>query len=284
MSVKVSPLSYVLGAEISGVNLADVSGADFEEIHRALLAHDGILLFRDQDITREDHIAFSRRFGELDKHDAVPMDRHPQYHELLLVSNDVVTPDGLVGNGKAIGQIWHSDLAPSLQPAMGSLLRAVEVPSVGGDTMFTNMYAAYETLSAGMKRLIADLHGVHHRDRKNVTAEWAAENRKRNPPVAQPVVRVHPETGRKALYIGEAVKSFEAMTEDESRPIIDQLIRHATRPQFVYRHRWKNGDVLMWDNRCTMHLALGDYDPARRRHLERTTIVGTPSGYVCEVL
>ena len=101
--------------------------------------------------------------------------------------------------------------------------------------------------------------------------------------MAQPVVRVHPETGRKALYIGEKVKSFEGMTEEESRPIIDFLIKHASRPHFVYRHQWQPDDLLIWDNRCTSHLALGDYDPRNRRHLERTTVLGTPSGHVANL-
>ncbi|MDB5942337.1 MAG: TauD/TfdA family dioxygenase [Ramlibacter sp.] len=282
MSIKTAPLSYGLGVEVLDVDLASpMSDAVFGEIRQAFLAHDGLLLLRNQAITREQHIAFSRRFGDLDTHDAVPLDRHPQYHELLMVANEPVV-EGL-SNGRYIGQQWHSDLAPSLRPAMGSLLRAVQVPSAGGDTMFTNMYAAYDGLSEGMKKLVADLHGVHVRGRKNVSAEWEANNRRINPPVAQPVVRVHPETGRKALYIGEAVQTFEAMTQEESRPIIDFLIRHATRPQFGYRHRWRNNDIVMWDNRCTMHLALGDYDQSQRRHLERTTVLGTPSGHICEL-
>jgi taurine dioxygenase len=134
-----------------------------------------------------------------------------------------------------------------------------------------------------MKKLIAELHAVHIRGRKNVSPEWEAENRRLNPPVAQPVVRVHPETGRKALYIGEYVKSFEDMTADESGPLIEFLIRHATQPRFVYRHKWQVNDLLIWDNRCTMHLALGDYDQTRRRHMERTTVKGAPSGHICAV-
>jgi len=285
MDIKTSPLSFGLGLKVTGVDLSDkLTDEDITAIHRIFLESNGLVLFSNQILTREQHIALSRRFGELDTHDAVPLDRHPEYPELLMVSNAARSADGGVGNGRSIGQVWHSDLAPSLRPALGSLLRAVDVPPVGGDTMFANMYAAYDELSNGMQMMIADLHGVHHRERKNVSAEWLAENRRLNPPVAQPVVRVHPETGRKALYIGEAVKSFEGFTEEESRPLIDFLVRHATQPRFVYRHRWQQNDLLMWDNRCTMHLALGDYDMTHRRHMERTTIVGTPSGHVCEAL
>ena len=171
------------------------------------------------------------------------------------------------------------------RPALGSLLRSFAVPEVGGDTLFANMYLAYETLSDGMKKLIADLHAIHLSGTRKVanTATGilrAEEQRRINPPVAQPVVRVHPETGRKALYLGEKVKRFEGMTEEESRPLIDYLNRHATRPEFVYRHQWRAHDILAWDNRCTMHQALGDFDETQLRHLERTTVLGTPSGHV----
>jgi taurine dioxygenase len=144
---------------------------------------------------------------------------------------------------------------------------------------------AYETLSAGMKKLIADLHGIHQSGTRKLANDSTgltrqAEQRRLNPPVAQPVVRVHPETGRKALYIGEKVSRFDGLMEEESRPLIDYLVRHATRPEFVYRHQWRKNDIVVWDNRCTMHQALGDFDETQLRHLERTTVLGTPSGYV----
>ena len=123
---------------------------------------------------------------------------------------------------------------------------------------------------SGTRKLANDTTGV-------VRAE---EQKRINPPVAQPVVRVHPETGRKALYIGEKVKRFDGMTEEESQPLIDYLVRHATRPEFLYRHQWRKNDILAWDNRCVMHQALGDFDETQLRHMERTTILGTPSGYV----
>ena len=281
MTIVMRQLSYALGAEVLGVDLTQqLSESGFGEIYRAFLDH-GILLLRGQKVSREQHIEFSRRFGELDRHDSLPRDRHPEYPELLMVTN-LPQADGQPSNSRYTGQLWHSDLSFTLVPSLGSLLRAIEVPPVGGDTMFCNMYAAYDALSAGMKALIADLHGVHRPERKNagISPEWERENQRINPPVAQPVVRVHPETGRRALYIGEKVKSLEGMTEEESRPLIEYLIRHATRPQFLYRHQWKQDDILIWDNRCTMHVALGDYDPSLRRHMERTTVMGTPSGHV----
>jgi taurine dioxygenase len=196
-------------------------------------------------------------------------------------------PDGQPSDTKYTGRQWHSDMSFTTAPSLGSLLRSIAVPEVGGDTLFANMTMAYDALSGGMKKLIADLHGIHlsgtrkiANDNSGVTR--AEEQKRLNPPVAQPVVRVHPETGRKALYIGEKVKRFDGMTEAESAPLIDFLVGHATRPEFVYRHQWKKHDLVVWDNRCTMHQALGDFDETQLRHLERTTVLGTPSGYVAQ--
>jgi len=284
MTIELRPLSYSLGAEVRGLDLANpCSDADWRSVHSAFLEH-GVLLFRGQKITREQHIAFSRRFGELDGHASLPLDRDGTHPELLMVTNDA-RQDGSPSNSRYTGQMWHSDMSFTLAPALGSLLRAVAVPPVGGDTLFANMTLAYATLSQRMKAIVDDLHGIHLAERKNagLSAQWEAENRRLNPPVAQPVVRVHPETGWKALYIGDKVKCFEGMTPEESRPLIDFLLRHATRPQFVYRHQWQADDLLLWDNRCTAHLALGDYDPRQRRHLERTTVLGAASGHVANL-
>ena len=280
MSITVRPLSYALGAEIQGVDLArPLSNSEFDQIHRTFLDK-GILLFRDQKITREQHIAFSRRFGELDDHASLPRDRHPDYPELLLVTN-IPKDNGKPSDSKYTGQQWHSDLSFTPVPSLGSLLRGITIPPVGGDTMFTNMCMAYDALSDGMKKLLEGLHGIHTGTRKvdDPNSEREKEQRKINPPIAQPVVRVHPETGRKALYVGEKVSCLVGMTVEESKPLIDYLVRHATRPQFVYRHQWKQDDIVLWDNRCTMHIALGDYADGETRHLERTTVKGTPSGY-----
>ena len=284
MSLDFRPLSYAMGAEIKGLDFTrTLRQDDWVDIHQAFLAY-GVLLVRGQRITRRQHLDFSRRFGELDRHDSLPQDRDSSDPELLMVTNDAKA-DGSPSNSRYTGQQWHSDLSFTLAPALGSLLRAVDVPPVGGDTMFANMMLAYDALSPGMKKLIDGLHGIHKSERKNsgLSAEWEAENQRLNPPVAQPLVRVHPESGRKALYVGEKVKCIEGMTTEESEPLIDFLIRHATRPQFVYRHQWRADDLLIWDNRSTMHLALGDYDPGARRHLERSTVLGTPSGHVAQL-
>ena len=284
MALKLRKLSYPLGVEICDIDVAkDISERSFGEIYRAFLDN-GILLFRNQDITREQHIELSRRFGELDRHDSLPRDRRQDHPELLMVTNEPKV-DGSPSDTKYTGRQWHSDMSFTTEPSLGSLLKSYAVPEVGGDTLFANMYLAYESLSAGMKKLIADLHGIHLSGTRklandNTGIDRMQEQKKLNPPVAQPVVRVHPETGRKALYIGEKVKRFDGMTDEESRPLIDYLVRHATKPEFVYRHQWCKNDILVWDNRCTMHQALGDFDETQLRHMERTTVLGTPSGYV----
>ena len=284
MGLKLRRLSYPLGVEICDLDVAGpISESQFGEIYRAFLDH-CILLFRDQNITREQHLQFSRRFGELDRHDAFPSDRHPDYPELMVVTNDSA-PDGTPSVSRYTGRRWHTDMSQTLTPSLGSLLRCWRVPEVGGDTLFANMYLAYETLSEGMQKLIDGLHAVHvagTRQLENTAADkaHAEEQRRISPPVAHPVARVHPETGRKAIYLGEKVTRFDGMSDEESKPLIDYLNRHATRSEFVYRHQWKPHDIVLWDNRCTMHQALGDFDPAQSRYMERSTVLGTPSGYV----
>ena len=159
MPLSFRPLSHALGTEVQGVDLAQpLSNSEFDQIHSSFL-QSGILLFRDQKITREQHIAFSRRFGELDRHDSLPRDRHPDYPELLLVTN-IPEPDGKPSASKYTGHLWHSDMSFTPVPSLGSLLRGITIPPVGGDSMFTNMYKAYDTLSDGMKKMIEGLHGI----------------------------------------------------------------------------------------------------------------------------
>jgi len=284
MNFRLRKLSYGLGAEICDIDIAaPMSESAFGEVHRAFLDY-GILLFRKQNITRDQHLQFSRRFGELDKHDAFPSDRHPQIPEIMLVTNEPQA-DGTPSVSRYTGRRWHTDMSHTLEPSLGSLLRCWKIPEVGGDTLFANVSLAYDALSSGMQKLIAHLNAIHFSggrklDNTGVDQAHAAEQRKISPPVAHPVVRVHPETGRKAIYLGEKVKRFDGMTEGESKPLIEYLNRHSTKPEFVYRHQWRENDIVLWDNRCTMHMALADFDQNQRRHMERTTVLGTPSGYV----
>jgi taurine dioxygenase len=284
MPLKLRRLSNALGAEVCDVDLTQpMSESTFGEIYGAFLQH-GILLFRNQNISREQHIEFSRRFGELDDHKSLPRDRHPDHPEILLVTNRP-NADGSPSESRYTGRSWHTDMSYTTRPALGSLLRCYNLPEVGGDTLFANMTMAYDALSEGMKKLIADLHGIHLSGTRKINVADAGEARrnevmKLNPPIAQPVVRVHPETGRKAIYLGEKVKRFDCMTEEESQPLIDYLNRHSTKAEFVFRQQWRENDLLIWDNRCTLHQALGDFDETQLRHMERTTVLGTPSGYV----
>jgi taurine dioxygenase len=253
--------------------------ATFAAIEQAWRDH-LILLFRGQALTNAQHVAFSARFGALDDHRSIPRLRDPEHHEILPVVNQVMG-----GRRQPVGRQWHSDLSTTLRPARGSLLRCAQIPPVGGDTMFSNMYLAYETLSDTMKDIIDDLWAVHdltlahhNRGRKDID-----EVRRNTPPVAHPMVRVHPETGRRALYVNEMTTAdIVGMRREEAQPILDYLFAHSVRPEFTYRHRWRVGDIIAWDNRCTMHLALDDYDIDVPRRLYRTTLLGEPSGHLVE--
>jgi len=280
--LQIRPLSAGLGAEISGVDLTrDVDDATLAHIRQAWRDH-LVLLFRGQRLTHEQHIRFSARFGELDDHAAIPNFRLPDHPEILPVTNQEIS-----GRKQPVGRQWHSDLSTTLRPARASLLRCEVIPPVGGDTLFTNMYLAWDTLSDTMKKIIEPLHAVHdmgaaRHNRQRDPAELAVA-RKRNPPIAHPMVRVHPETGRKALYVSEMTTTgIVGLTEEEAKPLLEFLYRHSVQPEFTYRHRWQVGDIIAWDNRCTMHLALADYDIEVPRKLYRTTLLGEPSGHFLE--
>lgn len=279
MAIEIKRLSAGIGAEISGLDLSRPLGsADLVAIQQAWRDH-LILLFRGQKLTHQQHIDFTRRFGELDDHAAIPKFRHPEFHEILPVTNQEID-----GRKQPVGRQWHSDLSTTLRPAMGSMLRCEVIPPVGGDTMFANMYLAYETLSDKMKEIIDGLWGIQDMTvAKHSQGRDLSDVRKRNPPVAQPVVRVHPETGRKALFVAEMTTTgIVGMRDEESRPILEFLFRHSIQPEFIYRHRWQVHDLLAWDNRCAMHLALNDYDINVPRMMYRTTLLGEPSGYVVQ--
>lgn len=286
MHVKTKPLSYLLGAEVIDVDLVHpISTALAQELRKTFLDYQ-ILLFRDQRITPQQHITFTRIFGEPDMNLSVPDYRHPDYPqhpELLLLTNEKRgekdSPSGKVG------QQWHSDHSMTLHPTLASLLHAQKLPDIGGDTMFTNMYTAYDTLSPGLKTLLDSLMAVHDATKaRHITGrdpDYLAARRNLTPPVAHPVVRVHSETGRKALYVSEMMTTrFLNMTEEESAPLLNYLYAQSVRPEFTYRHQWRQYDLLIWDNRCTMHLAMGNFDPGQVRRMHRTSVAGERSGYL----
>jgi taurine dioxygenase len=278
MNIKLRKLSYPLGAEVTGVDITQpLSDAAYKEVRQAILDH-YVLLFRGQVLTQEQFIAFSKRFGDLE------MDQgtlHPKYPEISCLINKPRT-DGSPPDAHYAGSDWHSDGSFKISPTGIAILRSLEVPEVGGDTQFANMYLAYDTLSDGMKKLIAPLEGVHIQEEKLLdhSSPERLEASRRAKTIAHPLVRVHPETGRKSLYVGDKIMLFVGMSAEESRPIIDFLCNHARRPQFIYRHQWQKHDVVMWDNRCLNHCALGNYDRRNQpRHMEKTALKGNPNGY-----
>ena len=279
-SIETRRVSTACGAEITGVDLEKPLGAaQVADLHRAL-GENGILLFRNCDLSPEEHVAFSRHFGELEAH-VIGDFALPGRPEIFVVSN--VKEDGKLKGAVYAGQYWHSDLSYMNKPSMGSLLLCREMPEIGGDTMFANMYMAYDTLSQAMKDFIGGLKAVHDYSHAYDTyfahlkerPPLSAEARARTPPVEHPMVRVHPVTGRKALYVNPGfTKGIVGMPKEESQPILEMLFRHSTRQEFIYRHKWQVNDMIFWDNRCVMHYALADYDFSVRRHMHRTTIAG----------
>jgi taurine dioxygenase len=268
-----------LGAEITGLNLcAPLPDRDFARIHDAHLDHH-VLVFRDQRITPAQQVAFSRRFGRLQVH-VLRQFQLPGHDEVLIVSN--IKEDGKpIGLGDA-GHFWHSDLSYKELPSLGSLLHAQELPGTGGDTLFANMHLAWDQLPAELRRAVEGRRAEHSYLaryaelqqkspwRPNLTPAQIAEVK----PVAHPVVRTHPETGRKALFVSEHFTTrILGLPDDESRDLLAQLFTHSTRPEFIYRHRWQSFDLVFWDNRSLMHLATGCPDDQRRK-LYRTTIEG----------
>ena len=276
-------LSNAFGIEILGVDLkATLPDGTIAEI-RSLWNEYGIVLLRGQDITPEQLIAYSGRFGELDLHETLKPFRHPEHPELFVLST--IPVNGKPSVSENVGRHWHSDLSYTTRPPLGSIFHALVLPDVGGDTMFASMQAAYDALSDKLKELLEGLEAVHDymgvENMKKRDPKLVAELREANPPIAQPLVRVHPETGRKALYLSEQMtKRIVGMTERESMPLLRFLFEHSVDPLFTYRHKWQRHDIIMWDNRSTMHLALADFPPGAHRYCMRTTIVGQPSGYV----
>lgn len=277
MGFTVNALSPVLGAEVTGLDLsAPISDADFETLHQAWLDHNGVLVIRDQELTPEQHISFSKRFGKLEEHvvGQFLLEGHP---EIYRVSTKVDENGKPMGNPES-GRYWHSDLSYLKQPSKASLLYALELPQSGGDTMLASMYAAYGALSDTMKEMIDGLTAVH--DFRHVRRFFPTSGPNDNqtaltPPVEHPVVRTHPESGRKALFVNPGFTTHIIDLERaESDALLEFLFAHATKPEFIYRHRWQLHDILFWDNRCTIHHAVHDFYGAGYRHMHRTTVLG----------
>jgi taurine dioxygenase len=277
--MNIHPIASALGADVDGVDLRRPLDPAMRVALTDAWRRHLVLRFRGQSLTPEQLIAFSRNFGNLERHDNYQGEmRHPAHPELLIVRAREIRGEHIV-----FGQQWHADLTYTLRPAKASCLYCQALPPVGGDTLFTNMQLAYDALTPAFRRIVGRLHAVHDlsngRSHRDKTAEQRAEVYRRNPPVMQPVTRPHPETGRPALYVSEWMcKRIVGMTEDESRDILAFLFQHSTRPEFQFRQTWKVGDVLLWDNYATLHMALADYPAGAPREMLRTSIVGEPSG------
>jgi taurine dioxygenase len=258
---QVRRLGGTLAAEVA-VDMTAIDEAAFQLVHKAFLDH-CVLVFRNQELDPESHIAFTKWFGEIYVY---PQADVPGYPELTLIANmrKEQMDDGVT---RRVTEVWHPDSTWLERPPSHAILAAKELPEAGGDTLFANQYAAYDALSDAMKAMLAPLRAIHR------PPDYMAGNL---PERAHPVVITHPETGRKILYVNNnAVRRFDGMTEEESRGLLQFLFAHQVRPDFVYRHRWQPGDVVMWDNRCTQHYAVDDYGTASRV-LARTSITGTP--------
>jgi taurine dioxygenase len=271
--MRLRPLSQAMGAEGVGADLSRLE--DLEQVRAAFLRH-LLLVFPDQHIDERQQIAFSRVFGELQVH-VLDQYRHPQYPEIYVLSN--VAKDGrTTGSHPDKGTlVWHSDLSFQKRPASATILYGLDVPRAGGDTLYADMYAAYDALDSETRKLLSGLKAVHDLDasrRRAGEPPMTPKQRAQAPPVEHPVVRTHPETKRKLLYISRHVSHFAGMPRDESDDLLERLMRHATEARFVFRHRWRPRDVVMWDNRCTMHCATPYDTCTERRVIHRTVVKG----------
>jgi taurine dioxygenase len=260
--VETAALSGCIGTEVTGADIGQpLDDATYELLHRALLDSNGVLVFRGQFLSPEGQHSFAERWGTPVVTPHLAPHSYPGCPAVLRVTN--------VGKENAVTENWHTDSIFLDHPPDLTILAAQEIPAAGGDTMWANLYAAYDRLSPAMQRLLAPLQGQFLGSQPDPDT-----GESRQVIGLHPIVRTHPETGRQALLIGrpgESVIGFEGMTQEESRPLLDFLYRHGTQPDLIYRHHWSPGDVVMWDNRCTAHYAVHDYGQTPRT-LSRVTV------------
>lgn len=279
--MQVNRMSDALGAEITVIDVANIDDATLGAVKEAILEY-LVIVFRDQKLNPDQHIAFSRNFGELEVHISVDhlLDGYP---EIMMVSNK--QENGRYIGAVSAGYYWHSDLSCKAEPNLGSLLYALELPSDGGDTAFCNQYSTYETLPEATRQRLDGLRAIH------------TFNRMRNPRVhvpeihlddahirygerapddgVHPIVRTHPETDRKALFVSPRfIIGIEGMADAGAQKLLDELFAHQLGDDLIYRHKWSLGDLVFWDNRCTNHFACGGIPEGQMRHMHRTTIAG----------
>lgn len=286
MNFEVEQLGYALGAAIKNIDLRKrLSDAEMADIYALWLKHQVLVFPGQQELTAAQHMTFAGRFGTLDKHNSQPRNYlDAQHPELLMITNRLV--GGKKSDTRNTGRNWHTDLTFTARPAKGALLLCREKPAVGGDTMWANLSMAFKSLSEPMRRFVEGLEAVHDasliKGIEQREPAKVAELKRLNPPVIHPVVRTHPETGRKSLLIGQRIRRFVGLHDDESEALLAFLNHHATTPEFVYRHRWSVGDLVIWDNRCTQHIALADFDQTKSRHMIRCSLQGDEVGQIVE--
>ena len=277
-ALRIEPITGAVGAEIAGVDLAgDLPDETIAAIRSALAEH-GVIFFRGQDLTPERQKAFARRFG--------PIFIHPNF-AATRPDLEIVEVVREPGDRRIVGEDWHTDTTMMASPPMGAVFYAVEVPPYGGDTLFASQYLAYDSLSSGMKAMLAGLKAIHSDRKVAGPAAVRDANEKRSTQLkddgtwretshAHPVVCVHPESGRKYLFVNRSYTiRFENMTEEESRPLLEFLFEQGHRPEFTCRFRWQAGSVAFWDNRCTQHIAVHDAG-SFRRVMRRVQVAGVP--------
>lgn len=272
-TIEVTPLSRSVGAEIHNVDISrGVSDEQFSEVRQAFHDH-GVIFLRDQDITPEQHIAFAERWGRININRF--FERVDDYPQIAMVRKE---PDQKAN----IGGSWHTDHSYDVSPALGSILYAKEVPSIGGDTLFSSMYAAYDALSDGLKSTLEGLKAVHSSrhvfgpdaNRGEDYNERLHSKELATQDAVHPIVITHPDSGRKALYVNPGFTlHIDGWTMEESEPLLNYLYQHAVKPEFTCRYVWSKGSVGFWDNRATWHLALNDYH-GERRVMHRITVEG----------
>ncbi len=266
--IRIDPLTPAIGAQISGIDLTDPTPEDFETVRGALIHHQ-VVFFRDQPaLAPQDQIAFARRFGDLHTHPAAPqMEGHP---EIFVIH---AHRDSKVANGNG----WHTDVSCDEAPPMATMLQILELPETGGDTLWTSTLAAYDALSAPMQRFLEGLcarHESEHIYRGRYSDRGVDDAGRHYPSAVHPVVRTHPDSGRRSLYVNPSFTTrIQELASDESTALLEYLYRHQQRPEFQVRFRWSPNAIALWDNRSTQHFALWDYWPAQRRG-HRVTIAG----------
>lgn len=260
--MEIEELTPTIGAIVHGVNLATLDDASFARLRAAWLQH-LVLFLRDQHLTPQQHVDFGRRFGKLHVHPAAPFAHGDP--ALMVIHTDA---ESKRNNGSG----WHSDVSADVEPPMASILHLHTLPTSGGDTLFANMYAAYAGLSATMRGFLDTLRAEHQADYTGFYGEHPPQ--RAAPRAVHPVVRTHPETGRRALYVNAGfTRHIVGLERAESRALLDFLFAHATQPRYQCRFRWQPFSVAMWDNRCTQHMAIWDYHPQTRSGL-RVTVCG----------